>query len=561
MRIESGEQTARVEPTPAAKGMLFSPEFRWLYLLVSVVLLLLSMALLAIGVQSLVDWRAIGSKASDFLARGILYSVGSLVPIILAVAIQQARRYFLRVYETTIEEIRSVELGNIKEGDFERFEEIKQIRRAKDQSDFERNLATPFIVRSLEIEGLDFFGTCRWNLRPGVNVLLGRNGYGKSLVLRMMAALLQRNEDASRDLAASTAGGQGYAQLSVERGDGLVRIRRETQRFTESPGKIPILAIPDSRFVSRADTAIEAPKDDALDLRADGARHFLDGLPYGEMMRALFNELCFDFYEKNRSFDQPGFEILRGAIQELTGDTFEFHSVERVGRNAFRLMVVTEGNETPVPIQYVSQGTLSVLGVVGIIRSYLKSLSPGAPEHEMLARPAIVLIDELDAHLHPLWQQRLTGMLRRNFPNVQFVLTAHSPLVVAGCWVGEAAVLRKGSDGFVIEQLERDFLATPVDEIYKVIFGVESLDEGYLQSASRATSGFSHQERISELEKKPDPTELERFELPRLIREENMINRAAELRVERVSDRDRIFELEAKIESLEDQLKQQAGSA
>jgi predicted ATP-binding protein involved in virulence len=273
------------------------------------------------------------------------------------------------------------------------------------------------------------------------------------------------------------------------------------------------------------------------------------------MMGMLFNELCFDYLER-KSFEQPVFDLLQRAIRDLTGDRFRFHAVERVGRNAFRLLVLTEGNERPIPIQYASQGTLSVLGVVGIVRSYLKALFPDARDEEVLKKPAIVLIDELDAHLHPLWQQKLTGILRTGFPNVQFVLSAHSPLVVAGCWIGEVTVLRKSSGGLVIEQLDRDFLGTPVEEIYKVIFGVEDLDESYLQSASRATSGFTHQERISELEKKAAPTELERRELPRLVREEAMIARAAEVKAERKDDQDRILELEARNDALADQLRQ-----
>jgi hypothetical protein len=49
-----------------------------------------------------------------------------------------------------------------------------------------------------------------------------------------------------------------------------------------------------------------------------------------------------------------------------------------------------------------------------------------------LAEAAVVLVDELDLHLHPQWQRRITGYLDELFPNVQFIVTAHSPLVVQG---------------------------------------------------------------------------------------------------------------------------------
>jgi predicted ATPase len=535
--------------------LLLSQEFRKLYLAVVTLMILMSGGLLWLFLDLFGGEFYHAVSPARFLAETAWYWLGSLVFMLVAIGVIQARRYYLRNHESALEEFTNAELEKLKEGDFEQFDRIKRIREEKARVDFERNAADFFLVKSLELNGVDFFGPSTWRLRPGVNILLGRNGFGKSLILRSLAALLQRNEEASRDLFNSST--DGYLQLEVERNGDLEMIRREAERFTESAGKIPILAIPDSRFVNRGETLIEAPTvkhiDDGLDLRSDGARHFLEDMPYGEMVRMLLNELCFDYLE-SKSFDKPVFALLQRTIQELTGDRFRFHSVERVGRNAFRLLVLTEGNDRPLPIQYASQGNLSVLGVVGIIRSYLSALFPNVRSDELLKKPAIVLIDELDAHLHPLWQQKLIGILRTSFPNVQFVLTAHSPLVVAGCWVGEVTVMRRSERGLIIEQLERDFLGTSVEEIYKVIFGVEDFDESYLQSASRASTGFSHQKRISELESKREPTELERRELPRLIREEAMIVRAGEVAVERQNDQQLIVELEAKIESLEDQL-------
>jgi predicted ATP-binding protein involved in virulence len=101
-------------------------------------------------------------------------------------------------------------------------------------------------------------------------------------------------------------------------------------------------------------------------------------------------------------------------------------------------------------------------------------------EEELLKKPAIVFIDEVDAHLHPTWQQRIIGLLRKKFPNVQFVVTAHSPLVVAGCYENEVAVLRKGENGFTVEQFEGDFIGYEAKELYQIIFDLEEKDETYL---------------------------------------------------------------------------------
>jgi hypothetical protein len=63
---------------------------------------------------------------------------------------------------------------------------------------------------------------------------------------------------------------------------------------------------------------------------------------------------------------------------------------------------------------------------------------------------AIVLIDEIDAHLHPRWTMRIVGALREAFPQVQFVASTHDPLALRGLRNGEVALLRRDNEGAVI---------------------------------------------------------------------------------------------------------------
>jgi predicted ATP-binding protein involved in virulence len=49
-----------------------------------------------------------------------------------------------------------------------------------------------------------------------------------------------------------------------------------------------------------------------------------------------------------------------------------------------------------------------------------------------LKEEGTVLIDELDIHLHPMWQRQIPGLLRKIFPNLQFVVATHSPFIAAG---------------------------------------------------------------------------------------------------------------------------------
>lgn len=91
-----------------------------------------------------------------------------------------------------------------------------------------------------------------------------------------------------------------------------------------------------------------------------------------------------------------------------------------------------------------------------------------------------MFIDEIDAHLHPAWQRKIVTLLRQTFPNIQFVLTAHSPLIVAGCLDGEVAVLRRTkTNKFTLYQFEHDFIGWDADQVYRTVFGVEERDKSF----------------------------------------------------------------------------------
>lgn len=67
-----------------------------------------------------------------------------------------------------------------------------------------------------------------------------------------------------------------------------------------------------------------------------------------------------------------------------------------------------------------------------------------------LAEPAVCLVDEIDLHMHPTWQRKLIDFLDQRFPNTQFIVTAHSPLVVQAAEHANIAVLRRhDGDDFV----------------------------------------------------------------------------------------------------------------
>jgi len=59
---------------------------------------------------------------------------------------------------------------------------------------------------------------------------------------------------------------------------------------------------------------------------------------------------------------------------------------------------------------------------------------------------AVCLVDEIDLHLHPTWQRKIIGFLSERFPNTQFIVTAHSPLIVQAAQDANIAVLKRSDE-------------------------------------------------------------------------------------------------------------------
>lgn len=95
----------------------------------------------------------------------------------------------------------------------------------------------------------------------------------------------------------------------------------------------------------------------------------------------------------------------------------------------FEPHLLVEKNDETLNVSQLSQGEKSLMALVGDIARRLAMMNPTL-DNPLLGK-GIVLIDEVDMHLHPTWQRNLVDRLIQTFPNCQFVLTTHSPLVIS----------------------------------------------------------------------------------------------------------------------------------
>jgi predicted ATP-binding protein involved in virulence len=152
-----------------------------------------------------------------------------------------------------------------------------------------------------------------------------------------------------------------------------------------------------------------------------------------------------------------------------------------------------------------------------------------------LAEPAVVLVDEIDLHLHPKWQRNLMSFLTELFPNTQFIATAHSPLVVQAASDANVVLLKREGDHVVIDNDVKTIHGWRVDQILTSdLFGLESARPPQLDkfleertkilSKSRLTK--KDKQRLNEIEEEIGA--LPTGETPEDMEAMDVIRRAAE---------------------------------
>ena len=178
---------------------------------------------------------------------------------------------------------------------------------------------------------------------------------------------------------------------------------------------------------------------------------------------------------------------VRNAIHTLIP---EFDDL-RVRRKPLKMTVNKNGQE--LIINQLSDGEKCLLAMVGDIARRLAIANPSLDDP--LQGEGIVLIDEIELHLHPQWQHKIIPRLTETFPNCQFIVTTHSPQVLSHVQPENIYILQSTPDGIIAShpessygrdsnQILEDYMGTPErpqdikDKILKIFQVIDQNDLG-----------------------------------------------------------------------------------
>ena len=153
-----------------------------------------------------------------------------------------------------------------------------------------------------------------------------------------------------------------------------------------------------------------------------------------------------------------------------------------------------------VPIQSLSLGYRTLLTWMVDLAARLFERYPDSKNP--LAEPAVVLVDEIDLHLHPRWQRTLIQFLSDTFPNTQFIATAHSPLVVQAAVDANIVLLRREGDHVVIENDVEAIKGWRIDQVLTSdLFGLQSARPPQMDAALKERTRILAKSRLTKADK------------------------------------------------------------
>jgi predicted ATP-binding protein involved in virulence len=312
-------------------------------------------------------------------------------------------------------------------------------------------------ARRLQLESYRGFETLDLQLDEELTVLVGTNGSGKTSVLEALAAgirlTLAGHGDWMLGMDRDMRNGASTSHIVVELAhDGVDSSKPSSTQLDivldgvnfrpaivvdptqQQSGPVPIGAYyPVSRTAVDRTPGSTTPRQYAP---TDAWLHAFEPSISFEQLFAWFREredLENETLRYEPAYKDHALAAARAAVEQMlpgvTNPRVRRPRGDGTDRPSFRepVLTVTKADEL-LSFRQLSEGERTLTALAADIARRLAIANPGAPP---LEGKGIVLIDEIELHLHPTWQVRVLASLRRTFPNVQLVVTTHSPLVLS----------------------------------------------------------------------------------------------------------------------------------
>ena len=334
------------------------------------------------------------------------------------------------------------------------------------------------------------------------NVFAGENGAGKSTVINATKILLSwlvariRNPKgrgisiADKDITKGT----NYCMLQIELSDGtswqLTKQKNSDRTKAQHYTLLQQMNVLANEIAEKADlqnTECQVPifavygvnrAVNEIPLRLK-KKHRLSPLDvYSQLDAESSFRTFFEWYREREDIDNANYRYEETFTPDIQLTTVKkavesvlpnYHNL-RVKRNPMSMTLNKDGVE--FDIKELSDGEKCYISLVADIARLLAMANPGLKNP--LDGNGVVLIDEIDLHLHPQWQSQVLSSIVKVFPNCQFFFTTHSPFVVSNIRKEASCKMFLMQDGKPSE-VDDNLYGQKVSDILTNVFNVESL--------------------------------------------------------------------------------------
>lgn len=331
-------------------------------------------------------------------------------------------------------------------------------------------------VKSIDIENIAGITKLDLTFNPQMNIICGENGIGKTTIIECVAHTFSASNTNILKRSVLSESGKFTSLINVD--------SQDTSKTISISDFIPIsnTHIDGEYRKSKYLMSLKVTRTfNYMDLKAvskdiDKPEHVIYqeaklGVNIHEIKNWFVNRFLYSAHAGSLTNEQLENLELAKSCFSIIDENFSFN---RVMASDNEIMINTPNGE--IYYEYLSSGFKSIISILfGIIKDIefrFKTPTIKAKDFD-----GIILIDELELHLHPIWQAKISNILKEVFPKVQFIVTTHSPHIIQNANPNEIIALKRDENGIVVKKeipnIEFGYQGWTVEEVLVDIMGME----------------------------------------------------------------------------------------
>ncbi|PGQ49347.1 MULTISPECIES: AAA family ATPase [Bacillus cereus group] len=361
------------------------------------------------------------------------------------------------------------------------------------------------VINNLKISGIGGISELEINFNKGLNLICGPNGVGKTTILDSIAEAFstgQRNKVLKKNSNYTI----GTCKLKYSGNDLEEKTYTyEVQGFTpnEEVGyhsylekevyNLIYFKTGRSFLYQELEGISKDPERDVHTLYAQSA----EGIRFDDFKSWFINRYVFNHIDKQlRKSEKKNIELSIRSFNLL----YENISFKNIKHDTFDIFLETPNGD--IYYEYLSSGFKSCLFIIQGLIKEIEFRFKNESEMAVEDFQGVVLIDELDLHLHPHWQSKLLNILKEILPKAQIIATTHSPHMIQNAAIEEILPLAMDQDGKLflrdLPNSKYGYQGWTVEEILVDVMGLESTHSSVYKENLKAFEEAIESENIEE---------------------------------------------------------------